>query len=521
MNIVSIVFWIVVFGAVWFAIYIAAGYFAYKTMKETVDDYFVAGRNIGTILNTLAWMGAMFSAFMFLGLFGMSYKDGMGAFVQGYIIALMTLFYCIAGIPAWALGKEYGYISPIDLFVDRYESQALRYWLAFVTLCICIPYMSVQIAGAGYLLTGVTQGAIPHWVGVTTATILMGLYMIPGGYKSVTWVDAIQGALLIFVLWFMLLFLYLKAGGDMAQIIEQVKASPPLDKMLTLPGVEQTFTHGLYAFLAILAISWGFFPQLYPRFYAAKNPKAIILMSLIVGAAAPLIFWHAAVGGLITRILVPGLKGLEVDKVLPIALGKYGSPWIIGLFSAGCLAAILSTATSFVMAVAAIVVKDLYQAERRKKSQMEIIRIGRYGVFSFLVLALLIALKPPSLIVYIVWTTFALGIQLAPLMFSTYYWPRANKYGALAGSVIGVVIVFLHLFLAVYVDPAYINLSLWGMHPGLVAFIPNLIVFVLVTYLTPPPSREIQEKFHGFLKRRFRFAKETVAFKRVPPSPSL
>ena len=81
MNIVSIVFWIVVFGAVWFAIYIAAGYFAYKTMKETVDDYFVAGRNIGTILNTLAWMGAMFSAFMFLGLFGMSYKDGMGAFV--------------------------------------------------------------------------------------------------------------------------------------------------------------------------------------------------------------------------------------------------------------------------------------------------------------------------------------------------------------------------------------------------------------------------------------------------------
>ena len=507
MSVVSTIVWILIFSVVWFAVYIAAGYLAYKSMKGTVDEYFVAGRNIGTILNTLAWMGAMFSAFMFLGLFGMSYKEGMGAFVQGYIIALMTLFYCIAGIPAWALGKEYGYISPIDLFVDRYESQALRYWLAFVMLCICIPYMSVQIAGTGYLLSGITQGAIPHWVGVTAASALMGIYMIPGGYKSVTWVDAIQGALLIFVLWFILIFLYFQAGGDMVRIVEQVKASPPLDKMLTLPGVDRTFTHGLYIFLAILAMSWGFFPQLYPRFYAAKNPKSIIIMSLIVGATAPLIFWHAAVGGLITRTLVPGLKGFDVDKVLPIALGKYSEPWMIGLFSAGCLAAILSTATSFVMAVAAIVVKDLYQADKRKKSQEEIIRIGRYGVFAFLALSLLIALKPPSFIVYIVWVTFALGIQLAPLMFSTYYWPRANKHGALAGSIVGVAIVFFHLFLALYVDRNYVNLSLWGMHPGLVAFIPNVIVFVLVTYLTPPPSAAIQEKFHGFLKRRFRFAR--------------
>lgn len=502
-----VVLWILLFGSVWFAIYVAAGYFAYKTMKGTVDEYFVAGRSIGVIVNTLAWMGAMFSAFMFLGLFGMSYKEGMGAFVQGYIIALMTLFYCVAGIPAWALGKEYGYISPIDLFVDRYESQALRYWLAFVMLCICVPYMSVQTAGAGYLLTGITQGAIPHWLGVFTVTILMGLYMIPGGYKSVTWVDAIQGVLLVFVLWFMLLFLYLKAGGDMAHIVGQIEAAPPLDKMLTLPGVESTFTHGLYIFLAVLGISWGFFPHLYPRFYSAKNPQGIIVMSLIVGATAPLIFWHAAVGGLITRILVPGLKGLEVDKVLPIALGKYGSPWIIGLFSAGCLAAILSTATSFVMAVAAIVAKDLYQAERRRKSQDEIVRIGRYGVFVFLLLTFAIALKPPSFIVYIVWVAFAVGIQLAPLMFSAYYWPRANKYGALAGSILGVMIVILHLFLAVYVNQAFLNTSLWGMHPGTAAFIVNLGVFVAVTYLTPPPARDVQEKFHGFLKRRFRFTK--------------
>jgi SSS family solute:Na+ symporter/sodium/proline symporter len=92
-------------------------------------------------------------------------------------------------------------------------------------------------------------------------------------------------------------------------------------------------------------------------------------------------------------------------------------------------------------------------------------------------------------------------------MFSTYYWPRANKHGALAGSIVGVAIIFFHLFLALYVDRNYVNLSLWGMHPGLVAFIPNAIVFVLITYLTPPPSAAIQEKFHGFLKRRFRFAR--------------
>lgn len=491
--------WILLFGVGWFIIYVVIGFIAYKRTLPTMESYFVAGRSFGVIPTLFAWYGTMFSAYMFLGLVGMAYKSGLGVMVQWYICLLMPLCFTLIGVPAWRLGKKYGYVSPIDLFVDRYESKFLRYLLAIMSICVCVPYLVMQCAGAGWVLKGATGGQIPYWVGVVVLAVIMGLYIIPGGFKGMTWVDAVQGGLLIFVLSFATIFLYQKAGGDMAEITRKIIAAKPLDKLLTLPGLVPIWTYNMFIFLGILGASWGLFPQMYPRFYAARDEKVIIIFSLIFGLTVPFIFLHTNVLGQITRILIPGLTGMQVDSVLPMAIGKFAPKWVTGLLMAGVFAAILSTSASFIMGVSAVITKDIYRPLAKGKSEEHIVMAGRIFCLVIIIICMLVALNPPTYLVFLGLLAFSIGIQMAPLMFAAYYWPRGNKYGAIAGCLVGFGILIFHLFLG----EKYLYTSLWGAPPGLLAFVPNLVIFMVVSLVTKPTSERTLDKFHGLLKRTY------------------
>ena len=70
--------------------------------------------------------------------------------------------------------------------------------------------------------------------------------------------------------------------------------------------------------------------------------------------------------------------------------------------------------------------------------------------------------------------------QIFPLMFAAFYWPRANGQGALAGLVAGLVVntIFLN-------RPDLSPIP--GMHEGIYGLVANVLVFVTVTFATPPP----------------------------------
>jgi SSS family solute:Na+ symporter len=491
--------WIILCGLSWFVIKGVIVYIAYKRTLSTMDSFFVAERSFGVIVTLFAWMGTMFSAYMFLGLVGMAYKSGLGVMIQWYIISLMPLSFILIGIPAWKLGKKYGYVSPIDLFVDRYESKFLRYWLAIMSLFVCVPYLIMQCVGGGWVLQGATGGQIPYWVGVVILAIVMACYLIPGGFKGMSWVDAVQGGLLSAVLASATIFLYLKAGGDLAGVTQKIIAAKPLDKLLTIPGLVPVWTYNMFIFMGVMGFSWGLFPQMYPRYYAARDEKVIVIFALIFGLIAPLMFFHTTILGQITRILIPGLTGKQVDSVLALAIGKFAPKWLTGMLIAAVFGAIISTSGGFILSAAALITKDIYKPLAKGKSEKHVVMVGRILILVIILISVLIALNPPTYLVFLGLIAFAVGIQMAPLMFAAYYWPRGNKYGAIAGSLVGMGILIFHLFLG----EKYLYTSLWGIPPGLLAFVPNLAIFIVVSLLTKPSSEETIEKFHGLLKRTY------------------
>ena len=106
------------------------------------------------------------------------------------------------------------------------------------------------------------------------------------------------------------------------------------------------------------------------------------------------------------------------------------------------------------------------------------------------VVAVIIARNPDSSVFNIVsfaWAGF--GAVFGPVVLFALFWKRTNWQGALAGMISGGVMVFVWKFL---IRPMGGALGIYELLP---AFLLGLAVNVIVSLLTPAPSREVQDEF--------------------------
>ena len=104
--------------------------------------------------------------------------------------------------------------------------------------------------------------------------------------------------------------------------------------------------------------------------------------------------------------------------------------------------------------------------------------------------AVIIALDENSVIFTIVsfaWAGF--GATFGPLMLFSLFWKRTTRAGAIAGMLSGAAMVFIWNLL---VRPLG---GLWDIYELLPAFLVSSIFIVVVSLLTPEPSKEIQKEF--------------------------
>ena len=79
-----------------------------------------------------------------------------------------------------------------------------------------------------------------------------------------------------------------------------------------------------------------------------------------------------------------------------------------------------------------------------------------------------------------------------PALVGALYWKRATRQGALTGLVAGFIAVLATQF--IWKTPFGLTLSsgAWGL-------LVNVLLFVIVSLLTPKPDSAQIEKFHGYL----------------------
>ncbi|HEU4509364.1 MAG TPA: hypothetical protein VFR78_14050, partial [Pyrinomonadaceae bacterium] len=101
------------------------GIFAFRRSKGSgkAEDYFLASRSLGPFVFLFSLFGTNMTAFAILGSSGHAFNNGIVTFglmasSSGLVIPL-TIF--LIGTRMWALGKKYGFMTPVQMFRDRWE----------------------------------------------------------------------------------------------------------------------------------------------------------------------------------------------------------------------------------------------------------------------------------------------------------------------------------------------------------------------------------------------------------------
>ena len=116
--------------------------------------------------------------------------------------------------------------------------------------------------------------------------------------------------------------------------------------------------------------------------------------------------------------------------------------------------------------------------------------VARFILIIISVIGGVIAWNPNSSVLGIVsfaWAGF--GAVFGPVVLLSLFWKRSNKYGAVAGMLVGGVMVFLWKYVIAGLAPV---LNIYELLP---AFVISLVVNIVVSLVTPKPEKEIVDEF--------------------------
>ena len=210
------------------------GFFSSRLFRGTSKDYFVASHSIGPFLLLMSVFGTTMTAFALVGSTGKSFERGIGTYglmasISGLVHA--GIFFLI-GIRLWAFGKKYGYITQIQFFRARFESDRLGYLLFPILVLLVIPYLLIGIIGAGKTIEPVTAGAfseiftnptapqwlggIPPWLTGLVVSMVVLTYVFLGGSRGAAYANTFQT--IVFMIMGVVAFVYIIQGLGLSLI---------------------------------------------------------------------------------------------------------------------------------------------------------------------------------------------------------------------------------------------------------------------------------------------------------------
>ncbi len=481
---------------IYMIILIAIGVYGAKVSLKTSEDYFLAGRGLGSIAVFMALFASNITAFTIIGHAGFSYEIGYGAYgyVIGWSIFITPFTYYLVGYRSWLLGKRYGYATQPQVFGGIFNSKLISLLFLILLLYYTLPYLVVSIIGGSLALSTVTEGLVPYWL---SALIIIGVslvYTLPAGMRGTVWTDIFQGTLFLVVAVF-LLSAVARALGGFSEITHEIVLDNP--GMLERGLSPELAPINWFSYSFINSIAVIVFPQIYTRILAARSSINLKRVSLYYPLALAVIFGVSTLMGVWGSVAIPGLAGKEADNIVPLLIHQFLSPFwmVVGLVIV--LAIVKSSIDSQLLAVAHLLTDDLFPRFKKITSQQAVFW-GRIMLPVFAAIAYYVALIQPAAILSIAGFAFSGFSVMLPVMIGSLYWSRANKYGATAALVFPA--IMLHLWY-LGILPQW---TTFGFMPVFPSFVLATITFVVVSYLTPAPPPDQSEKTFGLFDSVFK-----------------
>ncbi|WP_278236898.1 sodium:solute symporter family protein [Isoptericola sp. AK164] len=532
--------WTLVFVGLSFGTYLTI---AWRSRVRETKGFYVAGQGIPAVANGAAvaadWMSAasfisMAGLIAFLGSDGSVYLMG---WTGGYVLLALLLAPYL---------RKWGKFTVPEFVGDRY-SEYVRLIAAVAAIIVSFTYVVGQMRGGGIVFSRFLNLTIEGGVAVAAGVIF--LYAVLGGMKGITWTQVAQYTVMIVA--------YLIPAWTIAQKmtgfpVPQVTFGQILDELNALSqefGLEQ-YTEAfavrpqLDVFLVTLSLMIGTagLPHVIIRFYTTKSVRGARFSALWALVFIGLLYTTAPAVGAFTKLnLMQSVNGVAVDA-LPAWVNNWAATGlvtvsdsastittlsndpasgadlivnndilvlatpeiaglpapIVGLVAAGGLAAAMSTAAGLLLVISSSVSHDLYfRVVKKPTSDSRRLLVGRIAMGAAVLVAIYGGINPPAYVAQVV--AFAFGLAAStffPILVLGIFWKRANAVGAASGMISGLAFTGAYMLYTLEVFGTSSHDYLFGISPegiGALGALVNVIVTIVVSKLTTPPTEHVQE----------------------------
>ncbi len=460
---------------------IAIGLYAARFSSRGISNFFIGGRKMGMLVVALSAVVSGRSAWLLLGVTGMSFEMGFSALwaVVGYTVVEFFLFFFYAPrIRCFSENKDC--ITVPDFFAERFSDRSgiLRSVVVCIIIVFMIAYVSAQFVAGGKAFE--SSFHLSETQGILLTTVIVLFYTMVGGFLAVSLTDTIQGIFMVIALVVLPVIAIFHLGGFGVFFAQ---ASALSDGQFFNPLALSA--GALIGFLGIGLGSPGN-PHIIARYMSIKDPAKLKTVAMVGTSANVLMGLGAIFTGMVGRIYFPDvsmLPGADQENIYPVLASQHLHPVMFGVVIASIFAAIMSTADSQLLVAASALVRDIYEKlihRNREIPQKRLVFLSRLVVVILVVLALLLGLVAEKLVFWLVLFAWAgLGAAFGPTSILALFWKGTTKAGMMAGMISGALTVILWIRV-----PALAGL-MYELIPG---FIIAFIVTTVVSRFTQKPQ---------------------------------
>jgi len=430
--------------------------------RQDAEDFFLAGRSLGPAVFLLSLFGANMTAFSILGASGHAFANGIVTYglmaSSSALIIPLSLF--VIGTRLWALGKRHGFMTPVQMFRDRWECAHIGTVIFAVQAVLLVPYIVIAVIGGGTTLRAVSGGWVPFWLGGAIVSLVVMGYVLFGGMRGTAWVNTFQT--ILFLSFGAIAVVTIGRGmGGFGLAVESMLASPSTAPLLTRERVSPLYFFS-YTFIPLSSIA---FPHI-GIFCLTARRLAYFRKTVVLYPLCMLAIWLPSVflGVIANRATdIPAVKAkvearatlaaegptLSADRrdqlraeasgddvILKLVEG-YAPLWLTALLGAAVMAAVMAS-DSQILALSTMFTEDVfafYVSTTRARDALQV-QTGRLFVVLVTLVAYVVALVAPQSIFDIATQyAFAGYAALSPLLVAALFWRGSTRWGALAATV--------------------------------------------------------------------------------------
>ena len=486
-----------------FGVMVGVGIYCRKNATD-VNGFVLGGRSVGPWLTAFAYGTSYFSAVIFIGYAGQfGWKYGIASTWIGIGNALIGSFlaWAILGRRTRIMTQHLNSATMPEFFGKRFDSKGLKIGASIIVFIFLIPYTASLYNGLSRLFE--MAFGIPYIWCIIAMSVLTGIYVIAGGYMATAINDFIQGIIMLIGIVAVIAAVLGDKGGFMEALNGLAKVTD--ESVSTAPGAFNSFFGpdplNLLGVVILTSLgTWGL-PQMVQKFYAIKHERDIRKGTVISTAFAFIVAGGCYFLGGFGRLFsadIPMKDGVPAggfDSIIPTMLSTLPD-FLIAIVVILVLSASMSTLSSLVIASSSTLTIDLLKGNIIKKmSEKKQVILIRAFIVVFIAISAFIAIyqtqsqnesvKFIAQLMGVSWGALA-GAFLAPFLYGL-YWKKTTKAACWVSFIFGAGIMTLNLFFR----SAFPVILQSPINCGAFAMLAGLIIFPVVSLLTPKPKKEM------------------------------